>query len=120
MVLYQFSTLLALAAPQKEGQEPPPFWVNLVPLLVMVFVFYFILIRPQAKQQKQQEQMRKGLDKGDNVVTTGGVVGIVLSVKERTLTIRSEDTKLEILKSAVVSHTPRNASGTVPATTDKK
>ncbi len=117
MVLYQFGMLFALAAPQQEGQEPPPFWVNLVPLLVMIFVFYFILIRPQAKQQKQQEQMRKGLEKGDNVVTSGGVVGTVLAVKDRTVTIRSEETKLEVLKSAIVSHTPRKAD---TAAADKK
>lgn len=92
-------------APAREGADQPPGWVHLVPLLVMIFVFYFILIRPQAKQAKQQEQMRGGLQKGDKVVTTGGVVGVVLAVKESTITLRSDDTKLEVLKSAVSSVT---------------
>ncbi len=79
--------------------------MQMVPLLVMIFVFYFILIRPQAKQARQQEEMRKGLQKGDRVITNGGVVGIVLAVKDKdnTVTIRSDETKLEVLKSAVTS-----------------
>lgn len=77
----------------------------MVPLLVLIFVFYFILIRPQAKQAKQQEEMRKGIQKGDRVVTSGGVVGTVVSIRENdnSLVIRSDETKLEVLKSAVSS-----------------
>lgn len=100
-------TILLAMAPTQQGADQPPGWVHLMPLLVMIFVFYFILIRPQAKQAKQQEQMRGGLQKGDKVVTNGGVVGVVLAVKERTISLRSDDTKLEVLKSAVTSVTDK-------------
>lgn len=105
MNIANFAVLLALAAPPQEGQKAAPVWMQMVPLLVLIFVFYFILIRPQAKQAKQQEEMRKNLQKGDRVVTNGGVVGTVIAIreKENTLTIRSDETKLEVLKSAVTS-----------------
>jgi preprotein translocase subunit YajC len=100
-------TVLLAMAPAQQGPNQQPGWVHLIPLLVMIFVFYFILIRPQAKQAKQQEKMRGTLQKGDKVVTNGGVVGVVLAVKERTISLRSDDTKLEVLKSAVTSVTDK-------------
>jgi len=102
MFVDKLTVLLAMAPPQ-QGADQPPGWVHLIPLLVMIFVFYFILIRPQAKQAKQQEQMRGSLKKGDKVVTNGGVIGVILAVKDRTVTLRSDETKLEVLKSAVTS-----------------
>lgn len=85
------------------GQELPP-WVNFLPFLFVGVIFYFMLIRPQAKQVREQEQLRNSLKKGDRVVTNGGVVGTILSnlnENDRIITIRSDDTKLEILRSAV-------------------
>ena len=76
-------------------------WTNLVPLGLMIGVFYFLLIRPQQKQARQQDEMRRALKKGDKVITTSGILATVVGVKERSLSVRSEDTKFEILKSAV-------------------
>lgn len=103
MTLLAFIGLLAAeAAPTgAPAGAPPPMWTNLVPLVLMVVVFYFLLIRPQQKQARQQEDMRKAIKKGDKIVTTSGILATVVGVKERSLSIRSEDTKLEILKSAV-------------------
>jgi preprotein translocase subunit YajC len=105
MDIANLAVLLAFSPPAQPGQPQPPVWMQMVPLLVLIFVFYFILIRPQAKQAKQQEEMRKGIQKGDRVVTSGGVVGTVVSIRENdnTLVIRSDETKLEVLKSAVSS-----------------
>ncbi|MGN6552427.1 MAG: preprotein translocase subunit YajC [Verrucomicrobiota bacterium] len=64
-------------------------------------IFYFVLIRPQQKRAKQQAEMIKAIKRGDKVVTTGGIIGIVVSVKEKSLTIKSDDTKMEITKTAV-------------------
>ena len=102
-------TLLAFigffAAEAVPGTPPPaapvPMWTNLVPLALMIVVFYFLLIRPQQKQARQQDDMRKAIKKGDKIVTTGGILGTVVGVKDKSLTIRSEETKFEILKSAV-------------------
>lgn len=112
MDIANFAILLAFAPPAQPGQEQPPVWMQMMPLLVLIFVFYFILIRPQAKQAKQQEQMRKNLQKGDRVVTSGGVVGTVVAVRENenSLLIRSDDTKLEVLKSSVTSLADKGAA----------
>jgi preprotein translocase subunit YajC len=80
---------------------------NLFPLFLMLFALYFAIIRPQQKRQKQHDEMLKTLKSGDQVTTTSGIVGTVVGVKDKTLSLRSADTKLEILKSAVSEITAR-------------
>ena len=94
-------SLLAMAAPPREGEGGAPAWMSFVPLVLLMVVFYFILIRPQQKKAKEHTETLKSLRPGDKVVTSGGVLGTVLTVKEKTVTLRSADTKLEITKSAV-------------------
>jgi preprotein translocase subunit YajC len=67
------------------------------------------MFRPQQKKAKEHERLLKTLKPKDKVVTSGGIMGIVVSVQERTVTIRSADTKLEVLKSAVSEITERAA-----------
>ena len=93
--------LLALAPPTQPGQEPPPVWVNMVPLALLIVVFYFALIRPQQKKAKEHAALLKAVRAGDKIVTNSGIVAAVVTVKEKTLTIRSADAKLEITKSAI-------------------
>jgi preprotein translocase subunit YajC len=99
--------LLGLAPPAQPGQQQPPFWTSLVPLGLLVVVFYFVLIRPQQKKARQHTEMLKAVRAGDKIVTSGGVVGVVLSVKEKTLTIRSADAKFEVTKAAISEITER-------------
>lgn len=103
MTLLTFVGLFAAeAAPSgAPAGAPPPMWTNLIPLALMIVVFYFLLIRPQQKQARQQDEMRKAIKKGDKIVTTSGILAVVVGVKDRTLSVRSEETKFEILKSAV-------------------
>lgn len=70
-------------------------------ILIMGFMFYFAILRPQQKKQKEHDKLLKSLKAGDKVVTSGGVCGVVVSVKDKTISMRSSDSKLEILKSAV-------------------
>ncbi|MDX2226661.1 MAG: preprotein translocase subunit YajC [Verrucomicrobiae bacterium] len=92
------STLLA----QAQTESTAPAFVQFIPLILMVVIFYFLLIRPQMKRQKQDEAMRGSLKNGDKIVTTGGIFGSVTSVKDRSLIIKIADgVKIEILKSAV-------------------
>jgi preprotein translocase subunit YajC len=74
---------------------------------VMGVGLYFMLIRPQSKKAKQHAEMLKAMRPGDKVVTSGGVYAIVVSVKDKTVVIRSAETKLEVLKSAVTEITER-------------
>jgi preprotein translocase subunit YajC len=76
---------------------------SLVMLGLMVVVFYFFMIRPQMKKQKELKKFREALKKGDKVVTIGGIHGIILEVTETTVLIESEKTKLRLDKSAISS-----------------
>jgi preprotein translocase subunit YajC len=87
--------------PTKDGQTPSPL-ASLVPLVLLMVVFWFVLIRPQQKKQKQQQQMLTKLKSGDRVVTSSGIIGMVVNVKDKTVTVRTAgDTKLEFTKAAV-------------------
>lgn len=89
-----------------------PGWMNAVPLVLMVVVFYFILIRPQQKRAKEHANLLTTLRAGDKVVVSGGIVGVVISVKEKNVSIRSADSKFEVLKSAVTEITERGGETT--------
>jgi preprotein translocase subunit YajC len=102
------NTLLALAPPTQPGQPAPPMWTSMVPLLLLVAVFYFALIRPQQKKAKDHAKLLKTVRPGDKVVTSSGIVAVVVTVKENTLTIRSADAKFEITKAAVAEITERS------------
>lgn len=77
-------------------------------MVVMVVMFYFVLIRPQQKKAKEHTALLKNVKPGDRILTSSGIVGVVLTVKEKTITLRSADTKLEITKSAIAEITERS------------
>lgn len=90
--------LLALMAPA-EGQSP---WAGLIPLAMMLGVFYFLLIAPMRRRQKQQQEMIAALKTGDRVVTAGGIYGTIVGIKDDRLTLRIADqVKIEVSKSSV-------------------
>jgi preprotein translocase subunit YajC len=75
--------------------------MTFAPMILLVIVFYFILIRPQQQRAKQQVKLIASLKSGDKVVTSSGIVGVVTSVKDRTVSLRSADAKMEVTKSSV-------------------
>ena len=76
----------------------------IVTVVLMIGIFYFFLIRPQNKKQKEMEKMLSALKKGDKVVTIGGIHGVVSSTKEKTVILKVDDnTKLEFNRSAIAS-----------------
>ena len=76
--------------------------VSLMPIIFIFGIFYFLLIRPQQKKQKDHEKMVSELKKNDEVVTNGGIHGTVVNVKDSTLTLKiDENVKIEINKSAI-------------------
>ncbi len=79
-------------------------------MVFFVVIFYVMLIRPQQKKAKEQAELIKALKAGDKVVTSAGLVGVVVGIKDNTVTIRSGESKLEITKSAVTDVTERAAS----------
>ena len=76
---------------------------QLVMLVMIVIVFYFFMIRPQMKKQKELKKFREGMAVGDKVVTIGGIHGKVLEVAESTIMISTESGKLRLDKSAITN-----------------
>jgi preprotein translocase subunit YajC len=109
MNLTLLSTVLADAAPSGTTDDPRGALLkNVVLMVAMIAVAYLVLLRPQSKKAKEQAAMIKTVKAGDKIITVSGIVGTVVSVKDKTLSLRSADTKLEILKSAVSDITERS------------
>src|SRR5436190_13446523 len=103
--------ILALAPSSPPGTQPDPrgqTTTSFVMIGLMFVMLYFVLLRPQQKKAKQQEALHKAIKAGDKIVTSSGIVGVIVTVKEKTLTIRSADAKFEITKGAVVEITERS------------
>ncbi len=78
--------------------------MGLLPFLAIIVIFYFFLIRPQNKKQKETQKMLDALKKGDKVITIGGIHGTVSSVKENTVIVKvDDDCKLEFNRTAISS-----------------
>lgn len=78
--------------------------MTVLPFALIIVIFYFFLIRPQNKKQKETEKMLNALKKGDKVITAGGIHGVVSSVKEKTIVLKVDDnTKIEFNRSAITS-----------------
>ncbi len=86
--------------PQSPDKSPVPSFVF---LLLIIVVFYFFMIRPQMKRQKDLKTYREGLNKGDKVVTTGGIYGKVTDIKEQTVTMEiADNVRIKIDKNAIL------------------
>lgn len=98
------AALLALTppAPNSDPNVAKQQMITQIGMIVLMgVIFWVLLIRPQQKRAKEQAELLKNLKTGDQVTTSSGIVGVVQSVKEQTVTLRSGDAKFEILKSAV-------------------
>ena len=95
--------MLALTPPPSNGQpgQQPNILMSLLPMVLIVVVFYFVLIRPQQQRAKQQAKLLAGLKSGDKVATTAGLIGTVVTVKDKSVTLRSADSKFEVTKASV-------------------
>lgn len=96
----QFLTLLAQAAPDAPAQPSALF--QFAPLIIIAILFYFLLIRPQQKKQKDHQKLVAGVKTGDEIVTNAGIHGIVTNVKETTLLLKvADNVKIELDRAAV-------------------
>jgi preprotein translocase subunit YajC len=103
------SLMLAADAPSggQMQQDPRAGMLQLVGWMVIMVIVVFLMTGSQRKKQKEHAELLKTLKSGDKVVTSSGILGVVLTVKDKSLTLRSGDTKLELLKSAVSEITER-------------
>jgi len=88
---------------QDAAANPMQLYGTLIMVVAMLAIFYFLMYRPQKKQEKQVNEMRNSISVGDEITTIGGIIGEVVSIKEETLVIETskERTKIRILRSAV-------------------
>ena len=91
--------------------------MSVVPFVLIIAIFYFFIIRPQNKKQKETQKMIDALKKGDKVVTIGGIHGVVTSTKEKTVILKVDDNvKIEVNRSAVAGVEKES----VPSKSEKK
>jgi preprotein translocase subunit YajC len=104
--LAQASSSAPAAAPGgTQGQPAPPmqqiFGNGIIMIPLLIVMMYFLLFRPQQLQRKQQAKLLASLKSGDKVVTSSGIVGVVITVKDQTVSLRSADAKMEVTKASV-------------------
>ncbi|MBI9064611.1 MAG: preprotein translocase subunit YajC [Marinilabiliaceae bacterium] len=88
--------------PPQAADAPNPI-MQFAPFVLIIVVFYFFMIRPQMKRQKELRKYREGLKKGDKVITNGGIYGKVAEVKEEFISVEiAENVKVKMDKSAIV------------------
>jgi preprotein translocase subunit YajC len=104
---------------QASGGNATGSMVSTLVTFGLVFViFYFLIIRPQSRKQKEAKKMIEAVKKGDRIITVGGVHGTVSSVKEKTVIVKVDDTcKMEFSKSAIASVEPKAGEEKVEAET---
>ena len=99
--------VLLMAATTATGEAPDTTstLLSLLPFVLVIVVFYFILIRPQRKRDKADQEMRESLKVGDVVTTRGGIIGKITNIKDQQLTIQtgSDGIKIRIERWAVLS-----------------
>ena len=91
--------ILMMGNPDQQGNP----LMSFLPLLLVVVVFYFFMIRPQMKRQKEVRKFRESLSKGDKVVTTGGIYGKIVEVKETTIVLEiAKGVQIKVDKNGIV------------------
>ncbi len=91
-----------IALAQAKAAEEPSFMMNMVPIVAMVFIFYFLMMRPQIKKQKTQQEFLKALKKGDRVLTSSGIFGTIEGLTEKYVKLEiADDVSIRVLKAHV-------------------
>jgi len=95
------SLFLFMGSPQGSGGNPLAMWM---PIILIFVIMYLLILRPQAKRQKAQQKMLESLQKGDNVVTAGGIYGTIVGMKEKDAILIIEvdkNVKLNVTRSSI-------------------
>ena len=86
-------------APKPQPQSPG--WMQLLPFVIIFALFYFMMIRPQQRKEKERRRMIEELRAGAKIVFAGGIVGTIAEATEKTFVVETTDGKMEILRSCV-------------------
>ena len=117
--LFQAGSLLQLGL--GDGAAGGQLATMLVTFGLIIMIFYFLVIRPQNRRQKETKQMLSQLKKGDKVQSSGGIRGVVTAVKEDAITVKVDDaTKIEFAKASITSLLDQRQGESRPAAQDKE
>lgn len=104
LILTQTTVAFAQTTPAPGAPEAAPAWMQFVPIAVIMFVFYFFLIRPQAKKQKEQVNFLSTLKAGDQVITQSGILGKIASLNDHIVNLEiANNVQIKIIKSQVLA-----------------
>lgn len=96
----------------QESGGQPPLWFSVLPIVGMIAIFYFLIMRPQIKQQKDQQRFVDNLKKGDKVITSGGIWGEIDAIDQQVVVLKIHDkTKIKMTRSAINGPQPGNEAG---------
>lgn len=94
--------MISMLSAAASAGEAPPAWLQFLPLVAMAVIFWFLILRPQMRQQKEHRAKVAGIKRGDQVLTGGGVVGKVISVDETYANIEiAPSVRVKVLKSTI-------------------
>lgn len=107
----------AMARPNTDpNAPPPPAWTQWVPMLMLLAIFYFFLLRPQSKQRKERDTMLSNLKKGDRIATQSGFIAVVATVGPKYLEVKlSDELRVKMLRSGVSEVLPESAEAELSA-----
>jgi preprotein translocase subunit YajC len=108
---------LLMGTPGGSGSSDPKSMIlNFAPIAAIIAIFYFLIIRPQNKKQKETQRMLESLKKGDRIVTIGGVHGVIQSVREGAVIVKvDENCKIEFSRSAIATVEPSKTKEEEPS-----
>lgn len=112
------SLLSAMAAPEASSAagSTGSMMTTFVTFGLIIVIFYFLIIRPQKKRDRETKEMLAAIKKGDKVVSIGGIHGTVVAVKETTIVVKVDDnTRIEFSRNAISSIVNRKAETTEPS-----
>lgn len=103
--------LLAAAAASGAAAPAPPAWLSFLPIIGMIAIFWFLIVRPQMKRQKEHQTKIAGIKKGDQVITAGGLVGKVIKVDDTYAELElGPNVKVKALKATIGDIVPPGGS----------
>ena len=92
----------AMGTPPQSGGGPASMLFQLMPIVLVLGIFFFLVIRPQQRERRRREEMLAALKKGDRVVTSGGLIGTIVNVTDRRVSLKLGDSvRVECLRSAI-------------------
>jgi preprotein translocase subunit YajC len=94
--------LVAMAAPAQSGGNA---WVQFIPILIVIAIFYFVVVMPMKKRQQKVQAFLKELKAGDKVITSGGIYGSLVKVNEQSVQLQvANNVRIEVSKAAIIGY----------------